>query len=100
MIWPDGSGLQPKISFRICYLKPVSALERNTIYDNLLYIVAGEVIHVSGKSWCDFIEDRIMKPLEMNNSAASYVRLKILPILLYLTFYERKAKLDVTKTNL
>jgi CubicO group peptidase (beta-lactamase class C family) len=44
--------------------------------DNLYYIVAGEVIHVvSGKSWCDFVEERIMKPLEMDNSVA-FVRLR------------------------
>jgi CubicO group peptidase (beta-lactamase class C family) len=31
---------------------------------------------VSGKSWGDFVEERIMEPLEMNHSAASFVRLK------------------------
>jgi CubicO group peptidase (beta-lactamase class C family) len=40
------------------YLKPVSGFRTKYDYDNLLYIVAGEVIHVvSGKSWGgDFIE--------------------------------------------
>jgi hypothetical protein len=27
-------------------------------------------------SWCDFVEERMMKPLEMNHSAASFLRLK------------------------
>ena len=78
MIWPDGSDFTAQdIIVNLQYLKPVSAFRTKYDYDNLLYIVAGEVIHVvSGKSWCNFIEDRIMKPLEMNNSAASYVRLK------------------------
>ncbi|MBX9887542.1 MAG: serine hydrolase [Flavobacteriaceae bacterium] len=78
MIWPDGSDFTAQdIVQNLQYLKPVSAFRTKYDYDNLLYIVAGEVIDkVSGKSWCDFIEDRIMKPLEMNNSAASYVRLK------------------------
>ncbi len=58
-------------------MKPVSAFRTKYDYDNLLYIVAGEVIaKVSGKSWCNFIEERIIKPLEMNRSAASFVRLK------------------------
>ena len=78
MIWPDGSDFKATDIIRnLQYLKPVSAFRTKYDYDNLLYIVAGEVIaKVSGKSWCDFIEDRIMKPLEMNNSAASFVRLK------------------------
>ncbi|WP_367754692.1 serine hydrolase [Flavobacterium sp. WC2430] len=78
MIWPDGSNFTAQdIIVNLQYLKPVSPFRTKYDYDNLLYIVAGEVIHVvSGKSWCDFIEERIMKPLEMNNSAASYVRLK------------------------
>jgi CubicO group peptidase (beta-lactamase class C family) len=78
MIWPDGSNFTAQdIVQNLQYLKPVSAFRTKYDYDNLLYIVAGEVIHVaSGKSWCDFIEERIMKPLEMNNSAASFLRLK------------------------
>lgn len=78
MIWPDGSDFKTQdIINNLHYLKPVSAFRTKYDYDNLLYIVAGEVIHrASGETWCDFIEQRIMKPLEMNNSAASYVRLK------------------------
>ena len=78
MIWPDGSDFTAQdIIQNLQYLKPVSAFRTQYDYDNLLYIVAGEVIHVaSGLPWCDFIEQRIMKPLEMNNSAASFLRLK------------------------
>ncbi|MBC7749741.1 MAG: beta-lactamase family protein, partial [Methylotenera sp.] len=78
MIWPDGSNFTATdIIQNIQYLKPVSAFRTQYDYDNLLYIIAGEVIQVaSGKSWCDFVEERMMKPLEMNNSAASFVRLK------------------------
>ena len=78
MIWPDGSDFtSTDIIHNLQYLKPVSAFRTKYDYDNLLYIVAGEVIaKVSGKTWCDFIEERIMKPLEMKNSAASFVRLK------------------------
>ncbi|QBN20063.1 serine hydrolase [Flavobacterium nackdongense] len=78
MIWPDGSDFKPNdIVHNLQYLKPVSAFRTKYDYDNLLYIVAGEVIaKVSGKTWCDFIEERIMKPLEMNHSASSFLRLK------------------------
>jgi CubicO group peptidase (beta-lactamase class C family) len=78
MIWPDKSNFTAQdITQNLQYLKPVSAFRTQYDYDNLLYIVAGEVIHkVSGLSWCDFIESRIMKPLDMKNSAGSFVRLK------------------------
>ena len=46
-------------------------------YDNNLYIVAGEVVaRVSGMSWEDFIEQKIMQPLGMTHSAACYDRLR------------------------
>ncbi|TDE54377.1 serine hydrolase [Flavobacterium sp. GT3P67] len=78
MIWPDGSDFTTQdIIQNLQYLKPVSAFRTQYDYDNLLYIVAGEVIRVaSGLSWCDFVEQRMMKPLEMNNSVASFLRLK------------------------
>lgn len=78
MIWPDGSNFTSKdIIENLQYLKPVSGFRTKFDYDNLLYIVAGEIIHkVSGLSWADFVEQRIMIPLEMKNSVASYKRLK------------------------
>jgi CubicO group peptidase (beta-lactamase class C family) len=78
MIWPDGHDFTPKdIIKNIQYLKPVSSFRAQYDYDNLLYVIAGEVIEkVSGTSWCEFVETRIMKPLQMNNSAASWNRLK------------------------
>ncbi|RAR75322.1 serine hydrolase [Flavobacterium aciduliphilum] len=78
MIWPDGHDFTPKdIIANIHFLKPVSAFRTKYDYDNLLYVIAGEVIaRVSGMSWCDFIESRIMKPIGMTHSAASFKRLK------------------------
>jgi CubicO group peptidase (beta-lactamase class C family) len=78
MIWPDGHDFTPKdIVKNIQYLKPVSGFRTKYDYDNLLYVIAGEVIEkVSGLSWCNFVEQRLMQPLEMNNSASSWNRLK------------------------
>ncbi|NHM07918.1 serine hydrolase [Flavobacterium sp. CYK-4] len=78
MIWPDGNNFTTQdIINNLQYLKPVSAFRTKYDYDNLLYIVAGEVIQrISGQTWGEFIETRIMKPLEMNQSAGSFVRLK------------------------
>lgn len=78
MIWPDRNNFTTTdIIHNLQYLKPVSAFRTKYDYDNLLYIVAGEVVHrASGLTWCDFIESKIMKPLQMNHSAGSFLRLK------------------------
>jgi len=78
MIWPGSNNFTLKdIIHNLRFLKPVSGFRTKYDYDNLLYIVAGEVIaRVSGMSWEDFIETRIMQPLNMTGSAASFNRLK------------------------
>lgn len=54
------------------YLKPVSSFRSKYDYDNLLYIVAGEIVsRVSGKSYDDYIEENFFKPLKMNRSKLS-----------------------------
>lgn len=48
-------------------------------YSNLMFIAAGEVIEaVSGKSWSDFIRERIFQPLGMNRTFTSVEDLKSL----------------------
>lgn len=77
MIWPQGNDFtEADIIHNLRYLKPVSAFRTKYDYDNLLYIVAGEVVKVvSGKSWQAFTEERLLKPVGMKNSAASFNRL-------------------------
>lgn len=78
MIWPDSSSVtMPQLIHNLRYLKPVSSFRSKYDYDNLLYIVAGDVIkRVSGSTYEDFIEQKIIKPLGMNSTAASWYRLK------------------------
>lgn len=57
------------------HLKPVSSFRSEFAYDNLLYAVAGEIVPaVTGKSWEDFIEERILGPLGMTGCAAASSR--------------------------
>ncbi|MDF7820078.1 serine hydrolase [Runella sp. MFBS21] len=78
MFWPDQNNFILKdIIHNLRYLKPVSGFRTKYDYDNLLYIVAGEVVtRVSGMSWEEFIESRILQPLKMTQTAASFKRLK------------------------
>jgi CubicO group peptidase (beta-lactamase class C family) len=78
MMFPDGSNFtKADIIHNLRYLKQVSSFRSKYDYDNNLYIVAGEVIaKASGMSWEDFVEQKIMKPLGMTETAASIYRLK------------------------
>ncbi|WP_372745184.1 serine hydrolase [Lutibacter sp.] len=78
MIFPDGSDFTMNdllSSFQ--HFKPTSAFRTQFDYDNLLYMVAGEVIkRVSGMTWEDFISKRIFQPLNMNNSYPALNKIK------------------------
>jgi CubicO group peptidase (beta-lactamase class C family) len=76
MLWPDSSTFTTEeIIHNLRYLKQTSPFRTKYDYDNLLYLVAGEVVaRVSGQGWDEFVESRIMKPLGMENSAASLNR--------------------------
>lgn len=78
MSWPDSARFTTaEIIHNLRYLKQTSSFRTKYDYDNLLYIVAGEVVaRVSGLSWEDFVESRIIEPLGMNSSSTSFKRLK------------------------
>lgn len=67
---PDGADFTVKDIISIFRnFKPVSAFRTKYNYDNLLYIIAGEVIKRASKtSFEDFIQKRIFLPLQMSNS--------------------------------
>lgn len=70
MFFPDGSNFTIKdIVTSFQHFKPVSAFRTKFDYDNLLYIVAGEVIaRTSGMSYELFVQKRIIEPIQMNNT--------------------------------
>jgi CubicO group peptidase (beta-lactamase class C family) len=78
MFFPDSSDFTLKdVIYNLRFLKSVSNFRTKYDYDNNLYIIAGEVVaRVSGKSWDEFVEQRIIQPLGMKNTAASFDRLK------------------------
>ena len=78
MFWPDENNFtKADIIHNLRYLKPVSSFRSKYDYDNLLYIVAGEVVaRASGMSWEDFIQKRFFDPLEIRTAAPSFALLK------------------------
>ncbi|ODS89530.1 MAG: serine hydrolase [Chryseobacterium sp. SCN 40-13] len=78
MFFPEG-GTQTiaDIVHNVRYLKPKNSFRNKMDYNNIMFIVAGEVItRISGLSWAEFIEQRIMKPVGMQQSFGSYNRAK------------------------
>lgn len=78
MFFPEGGNLTVKdIVHNVRYLKPENSFRTTLDYNNIMFIVAGEVItRISGLSWAEFIEQGIMKPVGMNSSFGSYNRAK------------------------
>jgi CubicO group peptidase (beta-lactamase class C family) len=78
MFFPEGSDFTVQdIISNLKYLKPESSFRSTYQYNNNFFITAGEVLRrVSGMSWEDFIETRIMKPVGMVHSKSSYNRVK------------------------
>lgn len=78
MFFPEGGKLSVNdIIHNVRYLKPENDFRTTLDYNNIMFIVAGEVIHrVSGLTWAEFIEQRILKPVGMNSSYGSYMRAK------------------------
>lgn len=78
MIFPDDADFTIEdVLNSFQYQKSVSAFRTKYDYDNLLYIVAGEIVaRVSGMSWVDFVQLRIFTPLGMNNSVPTNSKLK------------------------
>ena len=74
MFFPEGGTLSVQdIIHNVRYLKPDYSFRNKMEYNNVMFIVAGEVIHrISGLEWADFIEQKIMKPVGMNSSFGSY----------------------------
>ena len=70
MFFPDGTDFTIKdVVSCFQYFKPVSGFRTKFDYDNLLYMVAGEVIaRASGMSYELFVQKRIIEPLQMNNT--------------------------------
>lgn len=74
MFFPEGGNLTVNdIIHNVRYLKPEHSFRNTMDYNNIMFIVAGEVIkRVSGLSWAEFIEQRILKPVGMKSSFGNY----------------------------
>ena len=72
MFWPATDFTRDQIIHNIRYLKPASSFRSKYAYDNLLYLVAGQIIPtLTGKRWDDFVRERIFEPVGMTSTNSS-----------------------------
>lgn len=74
MIFPSGSDFDIRdVLNSFQYFEPTTAFRTKFDYDNLLYLVAGELTaRVSGKTWEAFVTEQILKPLQMEHSYTNF----------------------------
>ncbi|MGB7453518.1 MAG: serine hydrolase [Lysobacterales bacterium] len=75
LLWPEPNLFTTEdIIYALRYYEPVSSFRTKYAYDNQLYIVAGEIIpRVTGESWGEFVEKRIMRPAGMKRCFADKI---------------------------
>jgi len=67
--WPASTYDRKEIARRLRYIRPATSFRSAYAYDNVLYLIAGEVIEaVSGQSWEDFVSSRILAKVGMTGS--------------------------------
>ncbi|MFI5174348.1 MAG: serine hydrolase [Terriglobia bacterium] len=72
LYWPHSIYTREEIVRRLRFIKPASSFRSRYAYDNILYLVAGQVIEaVTGRSWDDFVKQRILIPLGMTSTNTS-----------------------------
>jgi len=71
--WPESTYNRKEIMQRLRYIPLATSFRGAYAYDNVLYLVAGELIEtISGKSWEEFVQSRILTPLKMSDSRVSH----------------------------
>ena len=71
--WPPSTYDRKEIMRRLRYIRPATSFRSAYAYDNVLYLVAGEVIEaISGQTWEEFVAQRILKKVGMTTSQVRY----------------------------
>ena len=64
---------QHEIVKKLQYLKPKYGFREKFAYQNLTFILIGELVEkVTGMPWIKFVQERILKPLDMVNTYVTY----------------------------
>jgi CubicO group peptidase (beta-lactamase class C family) len=69
LIWYKSDFTRRELFERLQFMEPKEPPRQVFLYNNLMYAAAGYVIELkSGKTWEDFVRERILRPLEMTST--------------------------------
>lgn len=79
-LWYEQETTSTEILYRVRYLYPAYSFRSSYIYQNIMYLAAGEVVEAaSGMAWEDFVSERIFEPLGMTGTIALASRIEDQP---------------------
>ena len=70
LIWFKSPFTRKELFEKLKYLEPQEPMRETFLYNNLMFSAVGYIIELkSGKTWEQFVRERILAPLEMNATA-------------------------------
>jgi len=77
MFWPHTTFTRDEVVYRLRFLRPASSFRTTYAYSNLMFLTAGQVVaEVSGKTWDDYLCEKIFLPLDMKSTNTSTTAFK------------------------
>jgi CubicO group peptidase (beta-lactamase class C family) len=68
-IWYESDFSRKELFERLQYLEPKEPLRQTLLYNNLMYAAVGYLIELkTGKTWEEFVRERILNPLDMSST--------------------------------
>ena len=78
LVWYGSSFDRKEVLGKLHLIKPEAAFRTKFLYNNILYMAAGQIVpEVAKKSWDDFVVERVFQPLQMttaNTSVAKFAK--------------------------
>src|SRR5271169_1429873 len=69
MFWPHTTFTRAEVVYRLRFLKPTTSFRSTFAYNNLMFLTAGQVVAaVGGKTWDDYVREKILQPLGMRTT--------------------------------
>lgn len=77
LIWYKSDFNKTALFEKLKYLEPIQSLRQGFLYNNLMYTATGRIVEIiENKTWEQFVQEKILTPLKMNNSVFSIADMK------------------------
>lgn len=96
-IWYKSDFTRVELFEKLKYLEPQQPIRQTFLYNNLMFAAAGQIIQIqSGKTWEEFVRERILEPLEMKSTSYAIADMTKTPDF-GVPFTERRDSFDLYK---